>query len=291
MAKRRGRKRTRTTAKQAAASRRNLEIARRKRRRRRIAVAGATGVALGTGALAARHHISGSSFSAKTGANVSDITGNPLSRGVKVSPRHVRVSTNQKKVTIQYHHKKLTKDALGKSVLGAPSRVAERRPPNAFERRRMNRFNVPMTEEAIRAAKIQASHSEGKVFGHRVRPKKKKEADPVGGRGRRSGGNYSRATGVHSETVGPRIPGTIGGRSARTESRGTTNPQKGRTISQAEVNRRTQAYMESLPKRRQKNRTRRRASRYYEQQPLYTASLKPTRRGRARSRELRRKTK
>lgn len=64
MAKRRGRKRTRTTAKQRVASRRNLVQARKKRNRRIAAGAAIVGVgALTTAGVVARHKLSGSSFS------------------------------------------------------------------------------------------------------------------------------------------------------------------------------------------------------------------------------------
>lgn len=299
MAKRRGRKRGRSTAKQKAASRRNLEIARKKRsRKKKVVIAAATGVALGTGAVVGRHQLSGSKITMRSGPNVSDFTGKKLSSGISVSRRGASIRVNNPRdaakshrTVIGYEHKKLTSEVVGAKLLGGPRAVMDRRPPNARARKRMDRFNVPMTDDAKQAAAMQAQHSSGKVFGHRVKPKAKKNLgnDIVGGRGRRSGGTYSRGAGVHSEMAG--IPGTITGRSARTESRGTTNPQAGRRISQDEVIRRTNAYMSSLPQSKQTLRNRRRASAYYTSQPLYTASGTPGRRGRARSREQRAKTK
>lgn len=311
----------RRTAKQRAASRRNIkkaQIASAKKRRgrgRKVAVVAVTGVALGTGALVSRHKVSGSTIA--FGRTASGVKVSNLMSPGKNKHRVGKVATvGVRRRGVTYTHKSVTplaRNVAGRRVSGGPRDVMNRRPPNARERKRMDRFNVPMTDEAKTAAKMQASHSQGAVFGHKVKPI---PSDAKTGIGR---GSYSRVFGT---SKGYGVPG----RSTRTQSRGTSNPQAGRKISQAEVIRRTKAYMKDVqgtPTRRsvatsritnpftrhiantvvggtygrrysaaKQSQMARRASAYYSGQPLYTRS-DPTvgRRGRKRSYELRRKKK
>lgn len=209
----------RKTARQIAASKRNLVKARNARRRRAIAtVAGVAAVGAGL-AVASKS----GAVKKTTGANVSTVSGQRLKRGVSVSKRAVVVRTGKNKTTLSVQKP----DRLNLRGKGAGSYKA----PRGRTERKMNQFNRAMTE------------SQKERSAMRFNPK-----------------------GVNV---------------------------KGRKIEQDEVIRRTNAYVSSLPKRKQTTKARRQATNYFSSQSRYDArgtSPSQGRRGRKRKYELRNRT-
>jgi hypothetical protein len=302
----------RKTARQIAASRRNIKKAQaasaRKRRgrgrgssrRRKVAAVAATGVALGTGALVARHRISGSKIHIRGEASRTPRFGDRVKteqlfdyRGFRAGKKHTRLpgtggqpmsKTGFRRMGLTavhisrkgdmdikrgYVHKKMdvkgTANVLGKKISGAPRDVINRRPANAFERRRMRKFNVPMTPDQKARSSV---GTKGIFYSPSAYAGRKIEGDEV----QRRANAYvrSRNTRTRRANATAKIKHPLARHAARTVVGGTYGPR----LSGAK-----------------QSRMHARAVKYYSQQPRYTPYGTVGRRGRKRSRELRRKKK